>query len=298
MRVCLRTAFLMLGLCRVPLIAQDKVAEGDYVMQRAADKGISQAKTLTRWVLYGKGGSGYHLNSEVENQPGGLRVVQVEELDPHFGPTAIGYELYRKDNNKPGITVKCQFSGAAITCGGEFEGKQIGPSKPYKESAPFWLWMEGLFALDMPWLLDGTVNMAHLKEGRVKVPTVSVLGGTAVLIGDAVNVAKLKEVQGLNQKLTVFAPDKPTEWEVYSDEESLLELVGTETVEINGAKISVRHYTLTNGTKPMGLWITDTGILIRMSGVADDGLLVLSNYKQYKNLIPELPVVHEQKGTP
>jgi hypothetical protein len=43
----------------------------------------------------------------------------------------------------------------------------------------------------------------------------------------------------------------------------------------------------------MDLWIAESGLLVRISAV-EQGDFVLANYKQYKNLIPELPVEHEK----
>jgi hypothetical protein len=283
-------AALVSTLCGRELPAQEKLAEGEYQVQLVSAAGVPKAKTATRWVLYSNTSGGYRLRSEYVKMPAGMRVVQVEELDRRLAPTMIGYELYRNNEKEPGIVVRCEVLKSAVTCGGEFEGKPVPASSPYKQEGAFWLWMEGLFALDMPWLIDGTVNMAHLEKGTAKVPTISVLGGTAVLIGDAVNVAKLKAVRGLGEKLTVIAPDKPVNWDLYSDEESLLELVDTTTVDVDGTKVAAKHYTFKNGGQPMDLWITESGLLIKMSGTGDRLEWALANYKQYKKLIPELPI--------
>lgn len=69
--------------------AQDKVAEGEYQISSAGAH-----KTATKWVLFAKPSSGYRLESEIQNQPAGLRVVQIEELTEQLIPTAVGYELY------------------------------------------------------------------------------------------------------------------------------------------------------------------------------------------------------------
>jgi hypothetical protein len=294
MKTALLIAALACGLSGPQLPAQEKIAEGEYQAQFAAADGVLKARTVTRWILYGNAAGGYRLQSQILNVPTGLRVVQVEELNHRLVPTMIGYELYRNDEKEAGIVVRCKFSNSAVTCGGEFEKKPVPASSPYKQDGPFWLWMEGLFALDMPWLLDSTVNMAHLEKGATKVPTISVLGGTAVLIGDAVSVAKLKEA-GVGDKLVVVAPDKPTPWELYSDDESLLELIGTATGEVDSAKVVAKRYTFKNGDKPMDLSVTESGILIRMSGAGEGGDLVLANYRQYKKLIPELPLEPQNK---
>ncbi len=109
-----------------------------------------------------------------------------------------------------------------------------------------------------------------------------------MLIGDAVSVAKLRAVKGIGEKLVVVAPDKPVQWDVYSDEESLLEFVENSTLEFDGAKIPVTHYTFDNGGTPTHLWVSQAGILIRMTD--KESTYVLAGYRQYRPLIPEIKV--------
>jgi hypothetical protein len=288
MRTSLIVALLALGLFGIALHAQDKAADGEYEMRSVSTRGASLAKTATRWVLTRTPG-GYHLESEIQNQPAGMRVVQIEELNEGFAPVRIGYALYRNDQKDPGITATCEFSNGPIICSGMSGTDRAAPSEPYKPSGPFWLWMEGLFSLDMPWLLDGAVNMAHLDKGKANIATLTVSGGSAVMIGDAVSVAKLEAVKTPGQTLTVIAPDKPIPWGFSSDEESPLEFIGIESLDVGGAKLAAKHYTFTNGNQPTNLWIAGSGLLIKMADAAH-GEVLLANYKQYKKFIPELPV--------
>ncbi len=289
MRTSLSAVFSLLLLCGALTQAQQTVAEGEYEMRGVAESGASLAKSAARWVL-GKSSGGYHLESEIQNQPAGMRVVQIEELDDRLVPIAIGYELYRKDQKAPGITARCEFSSGVIVCTGASGKNRAVASKPYRPSGPFWLWMEGLFSLDMPWLMDGAVNMAQLEKGEASVATLTVSGGSAVMIGDAINVAKLEAIRATGQTLVVMAPDKPIAWGFSSDEESPLQFVATENLEVNGTKVAARHYTLTNGNAATNLWIAGSGLLIKLAGLGGPGEFVLTNYKQYKKLIPELQV--------
>jgi hypothetical protein len=282
MRISLISGLLVLWLSGVAACAQDKVAEAEYEAHGASNTGASITKTATRWLLTTTSSGGYHLESEIQNQPAGMRVVQTEELNEQFVPLAIGYRLYRKDQQSPGITANCELSSAVI-CSGESGADRAAASKPYKPTGPFWLWMEGVFSLDLPWLLDGAVNMAHLESGKTQVATLSVFGGTAVMLGDAVNIAKLEAIQRPGQTLNVIAPNKPIAWKLSTKEESPLELVGTETLEINGTKVAVKHYTFGKGDKPMNLWTAGSGLVVKFNN------MVLANYKQYRKLIPELP---------
>jgi hypothetical protein len=89
----------------------------------------------------------------------------------------------------------------AVVCKGTSGADSVGASEPYTPNGPYFLWMakDGLSAVDMPWLLDGAVNMAHLENGVAELATVNVFGGTAVTLGDAVNVAALEELKTKNR---------------------------------------------------------------------------------------------------
>jgi hypothetical protein len=91
--------------------------------------------------------------------------------------------------------------------------------------------------------------MAHLENGKVDVATLSVFGGTAVMLGDAVNVAGLQAAMRPGQTLNVVAPEKPISRELSVKEESPLEIIGKETIEINKTEIAV---------KPIGLLAATT----------------------------------------
>lgn len=238
---------LVLALCGTAF-SQERAAEGQYQMS-------GTAKAATRWVLYSKSSGGYHLESEIQNDGNGLRIVQVEELNAEIVPAAIGYEFYPKDQKKPSATMTCEFSGDSIIC----RSQPGATSKPFKYRGPFWLWPEGLFAVDLPWLLDGAVNMARLEKGKTSVATITVSGGSQ------------------------------EEWVFSAEEEGMLEFAGVESMEIGGTRVAVRHYSLRSGEETLNLWIAGSGILVKMSrGEGDE--FVLTNYRQYKKLIPELKV--------
>lgn len=277
---------LMLS-CSVSLVAaQEKVAEGQYQM-----RGVTTTKPLTRWVLFAAPSGGYHLRSEIEQQAATMRVAQIEELNDQFVPTAIGYELYRGEQkfpDIPDITASCAISDRVV-CTGVAGNERAVSSAPYTPTGPFWVWMEGLFSLDMPWLFDGALNMAHPGTGKAKFNTLVVSGGTGVLIGDAVNVAALEKVKKAGQTLTVVAPSKPIPWSFRSEEGSSLEFIASEQVEVNGMKVAVKHYSSSQRSASGGFWITDSGLIIKMA-LSGDSAFVLAGFKQYRKIIPELPV--------
>jgi hypothetical protein len=155
------------------------------------------------------------------------------------------------------------FVADSITCSALIEEKEAAPSKPFKHNGPFWLWFDNLFALDMPWLIGGGINMARLEEGEVSLATITVSGG-----GD----------EG---------------WELTADEEGPLKFAGKENVDISGMAIAAKHYVLKSDKESMDLWITDSGLVLKMQSV-EQIAFVLANYKQYKKLIPELPVERDQ----
>jgi hypothetical protein len=291
MKVAFALIFLSLCLTGSAMPSQEKIAEGEYQMTGKSTSGDPTTKTLTRWVLVSRSsGGGYHLESEIQGQPAGIRIVQTEELDSRYVPVAIGYELYRGQQKVPDLTADCDLSGA-IVCTGVSGADRADASTPYKLNQPFWLWMDGVSSIDVAWLLGGAVNMANLKTGKSNIATLSVFGGTAVMLADAVNIASLEALKMPGRTLTVVAPEKPIPWELSVNEESPLELVGTETMDLNNNKIVVKHYTFGNDRNAMQLWAASpSGLVVRL------GNLVLANYKQYRPIIPEVGIeVHEQE---
>ncbi|HEY6306498.1 MAG TPA: hypothetical protein VI488_08605 [Candidatus Angelobacter sp.] len=265
MRTCLFAALLGCGLYGIPAPAQDKVAEGEYLMRWVSDKGTPETKTTTRWVLTTASSSRYHLESEVLDRSDGMRVVQSEELNKQMAPTAIGYDFYQQDDKAAG-NVRCKFVGGSITCTAYSDsGRDADSSKPFKHRGPFWLSLVGLFTVDLDWLMDGAVNMAHLEKGRkTSITTMTVWWSGA------------------------------EDWDFHAYKEMSLEFVGTETVQLNRVTVAAKHYVLKDN-EVQNLWIA-AGILVKISGPEAGDETLVTNYKQYKKLIPELPVLPRAPG--
>jgi len=230
--------------------AQDRVAEGEY----QTSPGSPNTKIATRWVLYSKGSSGYHLVSEIQGMPSGRRFLQIEDLDVHFVPVSLGYEAYTGDNTSPIAVGKCRFVSGTIACSGMSAEQGSSTCQTYKYTGSFWLSIEGLFTLDLPWLLGGAVDMA-LSQGDASITTI-----------------------------VTSANGEDGQCYFNTDEKEQLRFIEATFVEIDGKKVHAKHYSLGDGSKLTNLWIADSGILIKL----DD--FVLANYKQSKKIIPEIKV--------
>ena len=260
MRTSLIAAVLALSFCRTSALAQDKVAEGEYAMQITAASGAVSLKTATRWTLYRKSPGGYRLRSEILGPPDLQgRLFQVEELDDKLVPTALGMEAYLTGQKRPIATLNCDFANGSITCHMQSEEGAF-TCKPYKHNGPFWFWVENLFVLDLPWLTGGAANMAHLEKGKVPIAVVTFAGG------------------GKNAACDLTA-----------EEEGPLEFVETANLEVAGVEVAAKHYTMKSGEEVEDLWISNSGLLLKMSDRKEEGDFVLANYRQFKKLIPELP---------
>jgi hypothetical protein len=261
-------ALLACRLSGLPALTQDKVAEGEYEGRAVLDSGTTSARKASRWTLQSKGQGGYRLRSEILG-PADMqgKIFQTEELNEKLVPTMIGYEAYMKEHKKAIGDMSCTFANALVTCHGRFDQGAF-TCKPYKYVEPFWFWVDNLFVIDMPWLIGGAVNMAHLEEGKVPLSVVTIAGG-----------------------------GKGVDCDLSLEEEGPLEFVAAERLEVAGTRVAVKHYRLSSKGTPIDLWTTDSGIVIKLSD-ADEGLVyVLVNYKQYKKLIPELPVETMRKDT-
>jgi hypothetical protein len=277
---------LTLGIVPALSVAQEKVAEGEYVIVAPTAPASSTGQATSRWVLLDDHSGHFRLESEIQRQRFGMRVIQIEYLDNGFVPTAIGYDFYRKDDQTPSITAMCNFSSGSMVCTGRSAKDEAAPSTPHKVPGPFWMWIEGLSSLDLPWLIDGGINLAHLDKGSGSISTLVVSGGSGVMIGDAINIAAL---QSIGKALTVVAPTKPIAWSFRSAEESSLNLIGLESTEFQGTKIAVKHYMLTSDKNPSEIWVTKSGLLTKIV-LASHATFVLSSYKQFRQIVPELGV--------
>src|SRR5262249_18977207 len=105
---------------------------------------------------------------------------------------------------------------------------------------------------DFPWLIGGTINMAHLNKGQAPVRTVRIFGGAALELTDDINVAALKSVKEIKQKLEVVRPEKYVPWEFISDDgdKETLEYDGKEDVLLNGTSVAAKHFAIKSGTRP------------------------------------------------
>ena len=290
MRIACIALLLALGVgSRVS--AQEKIAEGEYLIVVATASDTSKGQTISHWVLFDDHSGHFRLESEIQRQRSGMRVIQVENLSEGLVPTAIGYDFYRKDDQVPSITAKCEFSSGSMVCTGHSAKDEAAPNTPYKIPGPFWMWIEGLSSCDLPWLIDGGINLAHLEKGGSSLFTLVVSGGSGVMIGDAINIAAL---QSIGKPLKIIAPDKPIPWSFRSAEESSVSFVGLESAQFQGSQVAVRHYTLNGSDNQGDIWITTSGLLTKLV-MKKETMFVLSSFKQFRQIVPELAV--EKVGT-
>lgn len=283
-------ALLSLALFAVPLSAQEKVAEGEYTLSPAR-----VATSQRHWVLLALPSGGYLLRSEIQDPKAGIRVLQLEELSGDFVPASIGYELYLKDQTEPTVIVNCAFSHNSIFCGGKSEKGIAERSKPYPYKGPVLLSVRDLSRFDFSWLMCGALNMAHLDSGTIPLRTVYLTGGAALELTDDINIAALKAVATPNQKFTAIRPEGYTEWEFISEdgeedgEEETVSFVGTEDVKLGAIAIAARHYSVAAGGANMNFWLAPPGLLVK-AAFGENGEYVLTHYRQYRKLIPQIEV--------
>jgi hypothetical protein len=235
--------------------------------------------------------SGYLLQSAIENSDWGTRVVQIEELTSEFVPTSIGFDLFLQKHAEPSVSLRCTFSGKSIVCAGKSEKGPAAPSDPYPYQGAVLFSVSELQQFDFPWLIGGTINMAHLAKGQAPIRTVRIFGGTALELTDDINVAALQSVKGPNQKLEIFRPEQYVPWQFITDEgdKEQLEYYGREDVPLNGTGVPARHFVIKSGDQILNFWMAEPGLLVKV-GTGTEMEYRLVNYKQYKNLIPAVKV--------
>jgi hypothetical protein len=274
-------------------LSQSKVAEGEYQMFA---KSGSPGKTFSRWVLYGQSDGSYRLSSEIQNVPGGMRVIQLEDLDGQLVPVTIGFELYSKNETKPGVRVACAVAKTSVSCRGDDSAKgTASASAAYDVQGPFIFGLRDLAFFDIGWQMDSGLNMMHsMLTKTAALKTLLVTGGSALILTDKLNIAAVEAVKGPNQTVIAITPEKYTEWEFESDEETPLVTLGKEEIQIDGKKITAIHYSVKSRDEgPTDFWMA-AGLLVKMMD-RENAEFVLNNYRQYKTLIPDLKVEENSK---
>ena len=181
-------------------------------------------------------------------------VIQTEELNEQLSPTAIAIKLYTKENTKkPFSQFSCHLTAEQIEC--KAGGQDLGINSETEQKGPILFAINNLENIDLAWMMAAAINRAHLQEGTVHVPT--------LVLQDGEEGPELAQTE----IDTLHAGDK-------------------ETVEVHGAKIPARRYSLDNhGIK---CWVADSGLLLKMEN-EDGSVIELEKLKQYKKLVPELP---------
>ena len=250
------TLSLAIGLSGTRVLAQDKVAEGTYEFHGVSASGAPLISPDTHWILYSRPSGGYRLESEVGNRPQGNRFVQIEELDERLIPSSVVFTLFEDNQKDPAFRAECRLT-AGIICSLRGDEEQLSANtQPYRHKGPFEIFLKDFGAIDLVWLLAGAINMAKAE-------------------GSNTNIADI----------VVSDSNKPHEIEFRVDTKKPLNFVGSETMKLNGKNIRVRHYTYGSDED---VWVTNSGILVKRSQGKDQD--VLSGYRQYKKLIPELSV--------
>jgi hypothetical protein len=280
-------------------LSQNKVAEGEYQMRDLSQSGSPNVTMSSRWVLYTKSDGGYHLASEIQNVPNGMRVVQSEELDRQLVPLKIGFDLYSRNETKPITRVTCAIEKTSVTCHGDDSVKGAAPtSAAYDVRGPFIFWLRDLASFDIAWQMGGALNMAYAFPAKAAVKILLVTGGSASMLTDKLTTAALEAVKSSNQTLTIFHPEHYTDWEFNSEEETLLEVVGKDEIEINGKKIIATHYLMKDmDGGATDFWMTPGGLLLKLTDKGNTEF-VLNNYRQWKNFVPELMSEEESNVPP
>lgn len=270
------TLLVAIGLAGKTIWAQDKVAEGTYEFHGISSSGAPIASPGSHWILYSRPSGGYRLESEIGGRPQGRRFLQIEELDERLIPMSVAYKVFVEHQKEPAAEFQCKVT-AGITCSirvGE-EGASTN-TQPYHYEGPFFILLDDYAPIDLVWLLAGAINMARAERRETNI--------AAIVVSDS---------------------NKPHELAFKVDSKEPLTFIGSETMEFNGKNIAVRHYTYGSGKD---VWVSESGILIKETYGSDEDLFVmesgvltkrsmqgkdhnvLSGYRQYKKLIPELSI--------
>jgi len=240
-----------------PASEQIKVAEGEFHML-TGDSDQPSKISVDHWILYTRKQGGYRLESEVTAAAGtGVIVIQTEELDEQLNPTVINIRLYTHENTKkPFSSLACHLSAEQITC--KAGDQELSMASDADLKGPVLFAVSSLEHIDLMWMMSGAINRAHFADNKVALPTLVLQDGE----------------------------DGP---QLAQTEVGVLHEDGKADLEIHGTKVSTRRYSV-DGSR-FKCWLSDSGMPLRMENEAG-AVIELGSFKQYRKLVPELPVTN------
>lgn len=226
------------------------VAQGAYSMVGSDGNGIKKVARLDEWRMYANQDGSYSVETE-----GAAEAPTMKEhyaLTNNLTPKAFSLVLSSKDGDSSGksISISCDFGSNSITCRTRENG--VTASASLAEKLPY-VFMPTAEApsLDLPWFFQTIASQAERSGEPATIPLITIEDGDKA---DSV-VLKVQEIEHV-------------------------QYLGREKIEVAGQNALAHSFRITtaDNAEPQNLWLSDSGLLLRLSQQGNPSL-ILTSYK-------------------
>jgi|SRR5215469_4169839 len=223
------------------------IAHGTYSMEGTDNTGAKKVVKLDEWRMFSNKDGSNSVEIEMDAQ---MKIEEHYVLTNDLKPTAFSWAVSNKNGGGQSITISCDFGSEKVACRTLEDG--VNSSAVLAQKVPY-IFMPTAEApsLDLPWFFQTMAAQAgRISEQTSAIPLITIEDG------DTPNSIALK-VQEIEH----------------------VSYAGREKIEVAGQTVLAHKFQLTEtGTAaPENLWLSDSGLLLRMS--QENSSFVLTNYE-------------------
>lgn len=244
---------VLLVLC-LSIQGQDEtnlVAQGTYSMVSSDASGSKKFARLDEWRMFSNQDGSYSV--EVEGAAKAPAMKEHYALTNNLTPKAFSLIMSSKDDNSSGksVSISCDFGSENIVCRTTENG--VTASAGLAEKLPY-VFMPTAEApsLDLPWFFQTIASQAGRSPAQpTAIPLVTIEDGDKA--GSI--ILKVQEIEHV-------------------------QYLGRDKIEVAGQKALAHSFQITtaDNAKPQNLWLSDSGLLLRLSQQGNPSL-ILTSYK-------------------
>lgn len=226
------------------------VAQGAYSMVGGGADGTKKVFRLDEWRMYGNQDGSYSVDIEAAAEAPTIK--EHYALTNNLTPEAFSLIVSSKEGNSSGksISISCDFGSDSIVCRTTENG--VTASASLAEKLPY-VFMPTAEApsLDLPWFFQTIASQAERSGQPATIPLVTIEDGDKA---DSV-ILKVQEIEHV-------------------------QYLGREKIEVAGQSALAHSFRITtaNNAEPQDLWLSDSGVLLRLSQQGNPSL-ILTSYK-------------------
>lgn len=225
------------------------VAQGAYSMVGSDASGTKKVARLDEWRMYANQDGSYSV--EIEGPAGAPTLKEHYALTNNLTPKAFSLVLSSKDGDSSGksVSISCDFGSESIVCRTIEDG--VTASASLAEKLPY-VFMPTAEApvLDLPWFFQTIASQVERSPGQpAAIPLVTIEDGDKA---DSI-ILKVQEIEHV-------------------------QYLGRQKIEVAGQNALAHRFrvTATDNAEPQNLWLSNSGLLLRLSQQGDPSWILTS----------------------